>query len=221
MIYGELYSSIEEHFIVCNHVYSSINQDSFKNNKVLFDYSKNYQNIHIDTPHAKTTCDNVYKEYLEKYISMYNQAYSDCYKGEKKNFDCDYFSTLFKEDDYKTLSSFSCIQSDNGRVFSEEEREHEAEPSPLAQPLPQATIRTTDRYFNTTRDYDLSRSHRLNSPENPGTVETVPIEETAEGGSSKTIAGSIAPVLGVSSFSLLLYKVIRNIIDIHEIIVYI
>ncbi|VUZ99250.1 PIR protein [Plasmodium vivax] len=32
-------------------------------------------------------------------------------------------------------------------------------------------------------------------------------DQTAEGGSSKTIAGSVVPVLGVSSISLLLYKV--------------
>ncbi|VUZ99638.1 PIR protein [Plasmodium vivax] len=207
MIYGELYRSIADHFIVCNHVYSSINRDSFKNNKVLFDYSKDYQNIQIDTPHAKTTCDNDYKEYLEKYINMYNEAYSDCYNGERKNFDCDYFSKLFKQEEFRTLSSFNCIQSDNGRVFSDVQREPEDQPSALAQHVPQPIARASFRHLSATRGSSLSTNLTSDSPENTGTIQPVPIEDTAEGGSSKTIASSIVPVLGVSSFSLLLYKV--------------
>ncbi|CAI7724021.1 PIR protein [Plasmodium vivax] len=207
MIYGELYGSIAEHFLVCNHVYSSINQDNFKYNKVLFDYSKDYQNIQIDTPHAETTCDKDYKEYMEKYISMYKEAYSDCYNGERNKFDCVYFSTLFEKEQYETLSSFRCIQNDKGRMFSGVQKLSEEQPPALAQIVPQATARTSDIYLNATRDSGLSRNHISDSPENPVTIQPVPIEDTAEGGASKTIAGSVVPVLGVSSFSLLLYKV--------------
>ncbi|KMZ83444.1 hypothetical protein PVBG_06222 [Plasmodium vivax Brazil I] len=46
-------------------------------------------------------------------------------------------------------------------------------------------------------------------------------DETAKSGSTKTITGSVVPVLGVSSISLLLYKVIENLIDIHKIIIHI
>ncbi|KMZ82500.1 hypothetical protein PVIIG_05361 [Plasmodium vivax India VII] len=212
MIYAELYKNITEDFIVCRHVYSSINQDTFKDNKIMFDYSEDYQNIKIDTPHAETTCDKEYKNYINKYINMYNQVYSDCYKGEKKNFDCNYFSTLFKEDDYRTLSSFSCIQSDNGRVFSDVQGGPEEEPSALDQYVLQATARASVRHPHSISYSGLSRNHSSNSPENLGRIETIPVEDTAEGSSSKTIAGSIVPVLGVSSFSLLLYKVTEDII---------
>ncbi|KMZ87877.1 hypothetical protein PVBG_05814 [Plasmodium vivax Brazil I] len=104
MIYGELYSNIAEDFIICNPLNTHINRDIFFKNKMLFDYSKDYKNIDLDTLHGQTTCNKDYKDYMEKYISMYKGAYLDC-KGEKKNFDCKYFSTLFQENQYKHLNT--------------------------------------------------------------------------------------------------------------------
>ncbi|VVA00238.1 PIR protein [Plasmodium vivax] len=206
MIYTELYSNTEN-FIICNLPDSKINQDIFNKNKVLFDYSKDYVNIYLDTLHGKTTCDYVYKEYIRKYIKMYKEAYSDCYVTKENNFDCNYFSTLFQESQYNTLSSFSCKDRDNFGVVLDKQKEHEdQEPAPVLS-YRKASFTFPSPHHIAERDADLGTNKHPAGERFPRPIEPIQMDDTAEGGSSKTIAGSIVPVLGVSSFSLLLYKV--------------
>ncbi|KMZ88474.1 hypothetical protein PVBG_05432 [Plasmodium vivax Brazil I] len=218
MIYTELYSNTEN-FIICNPINTKINQDRFNKNKVLFDYSKDYEKINLDTVYGNTTCDKDYKEYIKKYIDMYNEAYSDCNETKENKFDCDTFSKLFNNDQHTKLISFRCTESKNPRVALK-----------VQEPTSQVPERTVQLRPSVARDsYMVSRSEVLTGSHNnlrsPVTnilneVESYSIDNTTEGGSSKTIMGSVAPVLGVSSISLLLYKVIENIIDIHTFIIY-
>ncbi|VUZ99789.1 PIR protein [Plasmodium vivax] len=207
MIYDELYAGITENFIVCRYVYTPIDEDIFNKNKVLFDYSKDYHNFELATPHGETTCDKDYKEYMNNYIRMYNEAYFDCNKGNKNNFDCNYFSKLFQEKQYNSLSSFSCIQSDKGGVFLDKHKAHEKQEPPSVQSYRQTTVTPPSPQHVPGRIADLGMKQQLGNHKFPRTIETIQLDDTTEGGSSKTIAGSVAPVLGVSSISLLLYKV--------------
>ncbi|KMZ82429.1 hypothetical protein PVIIG_06131 [Plasmodium vivax India VII] len=218
MIYTELYSNTEN-FIICNPINTKINQDRFNKNKVLFDYSKDYEKINLDTVYGNTTCDKDYKEYIKKYIDMYNEAYSDCYLTNEKKFDCDTFSKLFNKNQHNKFISISCTETQNPNVALQVQR-----------PTVQIPERTVHLRSATAKDSDMiSRSEALTGlHQNPNSPVThilnedkpLSINDTTEGGSSKTIAGSVAPVLGVSSISLLLYKVIENIIDIHTFIIY-
>ncbi|KMZ94976.1 hypothetical protein PVMG_05645 [Plasmodium vivax Mauritania I] len=220
VIYEELYTNIPELFTVCKLVHSPIDQVRFNHNKILFDYSKDYKNIEMDTSNAKNTCDKDYKDYINKYISVYKEAYSDCYSGKGNNFDCAYFSELFDRNQFSTLSSFSCKQHDNNGVLLENQKAHEhPEPEPVHL-YPQARVALPSTQQIVVQDAYLGMNHISDSSENPGTNENFPIEDTTKGSSSKTIAGSIVPVLGVSSFSLLLYKVTENITEIHIIMIY-
>ncbi|SCA81750.1 VIR protein [Plasmodium vivax] len=205
MIYNELYSSSDS-FIICNTIKTNINKDTFNKNKVLFDYSKDYKNIDLDTVYGDITCDNVYKEYITKYINMYKEAYSDCYETKENKFDCDTFSKLFNNDQHTKLISFRCTESKNPRVALKVQGPTSQVPERTVQLRP---VVARDSYM-ISRSEDLTGSHQNHS--SPVTnilneVESHSIDNTTEGGSSKTIAGSVVPVLGVSSISLLLYKV--------------
>ncbi|KMZ77408.1 hypothetical protein PVIIG_05630 [Plasmodium vivax India VII] len=218
MIYSELYSS-SENFIVCRNVHSPINLDKFKKNKVLFDYSKDYEKIDLDTVHGNTTCEKDYKVYIQNYINMYNKAYSDCYLTKEKKFDCDTFSKLFKEDEYTKFNSLRCIESKNQRVVLQVQGPTSQVPVKTVHLLPAAS-RDSNKNFTPEA---LTGSHQNPGSPDPYSLDddaVLSMDNTTEGGSSKTIAGSVAPVLGVSSISLLLYKVIENIIDIHTFIIY-
>ncbi|KMZ83365.1 hypothetical protein PVBG_06210 [Plasmodium vivax Brazil I] len=56
-------------------------------------------------------------------------------------------------------------------------------------------------------DYNSHEAHGLTGHQGPGSYVSIPKDDTSKGRSTKTIMGSVVPVLGVSSFSLLLYKV--------------
>ncbi|VUZ99497.1 PIR protein [Plasmodium vivax] len=207
MIYDELnYNNIEK-ITICNHVNSSIHPDYFNINKLLFDYSRDYGNIKIDTAPGNTTCDSVFKEYLEEYIRIYNDAYSTCKQGIQKKYDCEKFSPIFNADLHKDLSTFNCIKSQN--VVKHPERPKKPEENEITRvhdfPHPQATYST--RHQSTSGDLYIGRNTDSGVQLDQERIQSLPMNDNTDGGSSKTIAGSIVPVLGVSSFSLLLYKV--------------
>ncbi|VVA00400.1 PIR protein [Plasmodium vivax] len=168
MIYTELYSNIRDDFIVCKNVYTPIDQDRFNKNKVLFDYSKDYHNIEIATPHGETTCDKDYRQYMENYIS-------------------------------------TCRLSENGRAVLDNQKAHE-EQEPVTDQSYRHTSITPPPYQIAEQEADLVMNQHKRGETFPTAFELSKMDDTPEGGSSKTIAGSIAPVLGVSSISLLLYK---------------
>ncbi|VVA00283.1 PIR protein, partial [Plasmodium vivax] len=206
MIYTEL-SLNSENFIFCKRPNTNINLDIFFKNKMLFDYSKDYHNFELATPHGETTCDKEYKEHMNNYISMYKQAHFDCNNGNKNNFDCDYFSTLFQENLYSKLSSFSCKQRDNiGVMLDKSKALEDQEPEPV-QSYHQTTLTPPFPHHIPARDADLVKNQHTRGQTFPRSLELPQMDDATESGTSKTIAGSVAPVLGVSSISLLLYKV--------------
>ncbi|CAI7721757.1 PIR protein [Plasmodium vivax] len=179
----------------------------FNINKLLFDYSRDYGNIKIDTAPGNTTCDSVFKEYLEEYIRIYNDAYSTCKQGIQKKCDCEKFSPIFNADLHKDLSTFNCIKSQN--AVKHPERPKKPEENEITRvhdfPHPQATYST--RHQSTSGDLYIGRNTDSGVQLDQERIQSLPMNDNTDGGSSKTIAGSIVPVLGVSSFSLLLYKV--------------
>ncbi|KMZ76557.1 hypothetical protein PVIIG_06081 [Plasmodium vivax India VII] len=101
MIYDELY--ITEFLNACTPLYKDIEEDIFNTYKLLHDYSKDYINIEMDTPHAYTTCDDDYKEFIDKYINIYKATYKDCIEEKKKNYDCKKIFSLFENKSYRFI----------------------------------------------------------------------------------------------------------------------
>ncbi|CAI7719843.1 Plasmodium vivax Vir protein, putative [Plasmodium vivax] len=208
MIFAELNINNAQDFIICKTNNSFIDQKRFNDNKVLFDYSKDYGNIQLHTAHGETTCDKVYLNYIKKYMDTYGKAYLDCYEQDKTKYDCNNFITLFERDKkkYYDLTSFSCLERENVGVTLGVHREHKEQQIALAEDLFPDTARTSYTQHSARRDASLDNHHTLNHQEVQGRIESPLNDDTSGSSSSKTIAGSVAPVLGVSSISLLLYK---------------
>ncbi|SCA59796.1 VIR protein [Plasmodium vivax] len=211
MIYEEIYKT---NFLnTCKYLYIDIDEDTFNTYKILHDYSKDYGNIYLKTLSGYMTCDEDYKKNIHKYINKYKDVHSNCRIEKTNKYDCDYFNELFKKYKHTDLNSFHCIQhnvqalSIDGQAVVEPSRESlsvtqtsRGTPASVIHPnLKGDDGQNWDHYPHEV--HDLARRQGL------GPHASTPTDETAKSGSTKTIAGSIVPVLGVSSFSLLLYKV--------------
>ncbi|GAB69945.1 hypothetical protein PCYB_006940, partial [Plasmodium cynomolgi strain B] len=134
MIYGELNNNTEMIVVCSYHDYNIYDLDKYETHKLLFNYSKDFQNIENDTRDNQRPCDEYYYKFIEKYISIYKQAHSECKNKTKHQFFCNYFSRLFQENEYNKLSSFTCIQRDNIEPVLEKRKEHEHEGHARNQP---------------------------------------------------------------------------------------
>ncbi|KMZ76828.1 hypothetical protein PVIIG_06297 [Plasmodium vivax India VII] len=220
MIYDELNTNNTENIVVCKYSKSSIELDNFIKNKLLFDYSKDYDNISMHTAHAETTCNNVYLNYIKEYIDIYVDAYSNCTGNSDKRYECNKYSEILNEELYPILSTFSCIHSENGREVLETQRAPEKPETAFSRHSTLPRIMGSGRDRHTAVGPILNKQQNLRSLEDPRPIDALSIDDNSGSSSSKTIAGSVAPVLGVSSISLLLYKVIENIIDNYTFIIY-
>ncbi|KMZ86078.1 hypothetical protein PVMG_05618 [Plasmodium vivax Mauritania I] len=198
---------------ICYPIKVDIDKVTFNNNKLLFDYSMNYKHIHLNTISGATRCDEDYIEFIKQYINIYKDAYFNCTEGDKKKYDCEYFKTLFQNCEQEKLGSFHCTHHKAQPLSSYaqdfvEQTEHSLH-------VPRGSERNNALVRIPVSRGDNARHERKGPHKNPGLSEHNVLDSTfshntnntTEGGSSKTIAGSIVPVLGVSSFSLLLYKV--------------
>ncbi|CAG9481983.1 Plasmodium vivax Vir protein, putative [Plasmodium vivax] len=197
---------------ICGILNTEIDKDTFINNKLLFDYSKNHGNIKLDTVYGDATCDDKYKEVLQNYIKIYKDAYSSCNRMSQNKYDCEYFKKLYKDDQYTELSTFNCRKY-NPATLSTEIPGHEQ--NEIVLPV----VRGLEGNFRQEmhRISDINDQRNIYSHSNSNSSLTIThllkkdvslsMDNTTEVGSSKTIAGSVVPVLGVSSISLLLYKV--------------
>ncbi|GAB69962.1 CYIR protein, partial [Plasmodium cynomolgi strain B] len=195
-IYSELNYNTPETFTVCNDVYSPVDEDIFKMNKVLFDYSKDYEKIKHHIRESNTTCDEKYKGVLENYIDTYSRAYSTCNGTQRTEYDCKYFDKLFpKNDELTKFISLECSESQNQSVSLQEQR-----------PTIQGHASTV--YFPQTAagNENLGMNRHSGFQQDKDTIELISADDTAGGSSSKTIIGSAVPVLGVSFISFLLYR---------------
>ncbi|KMZ76776.1 hypothetical protein PVIIG_05888 [Plasmodium vivax India VII] len=219
MMYEEL--NKYNQYIICNPLSTSVDKKTFDRNNILYDFSKDYLNIKIDTAHGETTCDTDYKEYILKYISTYNDAYSNCKGNNQEEYDCDHFNRLFKEHKYQDLSSFSCRYRQNDGETLETQTANRVQEPASELDVRSSRYRASDGYNFKAENTNFGMHNTRHVHNKLERIEPISSDNTTESGTSKTIAGSVAPVLGVSSISLLLYKVIENIIDIHTFIIYI
>ncbi|SCA59569.1 Plasmodium vivax Vir protein, putative [Plasmodium vivax] len=211
MIYDEFY--INDIYNTCNPLYKDIDKATFNTYKLLFDYSKDHKNINLDTVYGNARCDEEYINFVQNYINNYMNVYSYCNENTGNKYNCAYFKELFEKYNHTDLNSFYCMKH-NVQTLSIDEQ---AVVEPSRQSLSVTrTLRGTAAsaiHPNPTGDdgqnwdhypyevHDLAGRQVLSSDV------SITTDETAKSGPTKTIMGSVVPVLGVSSFSLLLYKV--------------
>ncbi|KMZ88791.1 hypothetical protein PVBG_05703 [Plasmodium vivax Brazil I] len=204
MIYQMLNNT--DNYIICSTPNYEIDKNTFYKNKLLFDFSRDYNNIKIHTA-GYTTCDKGYKEYIDNYIKVYKDAHSDCYEKRSEKYDCKNFSSLFDEKLYDEISSFICIEHQNDRKILRLQGEHRNNEPATTEHFLMPSLSTPPIHQSVSEDSSFRINKISGRLKDSGAIQPPLVEETAESGSSKTIVGSVAPVLGVSSISLLLYKV--------------
>ncbi|CAI7723979.1 Plasmodium vivax Vir protein, putative [Plasmodium vivax] len=211
MIYDEFY--INDIYNTCNPLYKDIDNATFNTYKLLFDYSKDHKNINLDTVYGNARCDEEYINFVQNYIKAYMDVHSCCTANTGNKYDCGYFNELFEKYNHTDLKSFHCMKPNVKAILADEKEVLERSrpstslsqtsrrtPVPLINPYPQGN---NGQNLNRNLHEDLGLSGR----EVQDSGASIRTDETAENGSTKTIMGSVAPVLGVSSISLLLYKV--------------
>ncbi|SCA59578.1 Plasmodium vivax Vir protein, putative [Plasmodium vivax] len=210
MLFSEF--NITDNGMICQSLNTSIDKDTFKKNKMLYEYSQNHESIRLHTLPINTTCDSEYNETMQKYMNIYKNAHFDCTQGDQTNYDCSYFHKLFKSDEHMKLTSFYCRQQNEPVVSTETHEGFEAKKyiisaSHTTEGNPeeaghQDTRKHSPRFYHDTQVNTVSQAKSVLGDD----ILTL-TDHTAEGGPTKTIMGSVVPVLGVSSISLLLYKV--------------
>ncbi|CAI7718642.1 Plasmodium vivax Vir protein, putative [Plasmodium vivax] len=208
MIYQELYRT--NMFTTCTPLHENIDENTFIRYKLLFDYSKDHENIKLSTLNPNTTCDEHYKEVIDKYVNTYKDVHSSCYISYEKKYDCEKIFSLFGNKNHSELMSYLCKKQQT-HTLERGKGNHRGNELPA--------IRVSEGNLSPVFHRALEKNLQPETPKasylNSGSrmqhkVDSdlpLPMADTAEGSSSKTIAGSVAPVLGVSSISLLLYKV--------------
>ncbi|CAI7717845.1 PIR protein [Plasmodium vivax] len=211
MIYDELYKT---NFLnTCPCLYKHFDLDTFNTYKILHDYSKDYGNIYLKTLSGDITCDEDYKKNIYKYINIYKDVYSNCKIEQTNKYDCKYFNELFGMYNHTDLISFHCMKRNVGKFPADEQEKVESNGlslflSQTSRENPVSIIypKTQGKEGQHLNHYP-HEPHDLAVRQGLGSDVSTTTDETAKSGTSKTIASSIAPVLGVSSISLLLYKV--------------
>nr|AFD10418.1 variable surface protein vir 27 [Plasmodium vivax]AFD10441.1 variable surface protein vir 27 [Plasmodium vivax] len=211
MIYEELYRT--DMYTTCKPLHQNIDENTFKKYKSLFDYSIDYQHIHLNTLNPDTTCDEHYRRVIDEYINTYENVHSSCKVINEKKYDCDKIFSLFGNKKHKDLISLRCKKLET-QTFSSDKEGERAQNGHLLNRIGSSNgVSDPADHLHTGRNPGrLDHSHRYLShastaPYDLDTTSSLPTDGTAEGGSKKNIMGSVVPVLGISSISLLLYKV--------------
>ncbi|SCA59899.1 Plasmodium vivax Vir protein, putative [Plasmodium vivax] len=96
----------------------------FKNIKLFFDYSKDYD-IYKDQLDPKKTplCIIEYKKYLQTYVDTYNEFEGECKNGRTPSGYCKAFNEYFDSKDRAKLSNWTCnLQNKEPEKEREEEQ---------------------------------------------------------------------------------------------------
>ncbi|KNA01570.1 hypothetical protein PVNG_05016 [Plasmodium vivax North Korean] len=189
-----------------------INVKSFKDIKLFFDYSQDYDS-YIGQLHAHNPpCNNNYKEYLQKYVDTYNKFQRECQDKRPYYSYCDVFDEYFAKKKAKYLSNWTCKLEHNEPKEIEESDDSEA----TEEQLPK-TYRMEERTANFRGGFEGGREQNA---EHTGSSNFLQEQDTFVNNSdsdnsngtppsiiSKSVTGAVS-VAGALVPSYLLYNVI-------------
>ncbi|SCA60881.1 Plasmodium vivax Vir protein, putative [Plasmodium vivax] len=94
--------------IVCKQIYRYIDENNFRNIKLIFDYSEDYVNYKLDLVQPNPPCNESYKGYLDNYVKKYNILHSHCKVEERNDTYCTEFHKHFSDKEHDLLSTWKC-----------------------------------------------------------------------------------------------------------------
>ncbi|SCA60072.1 VIR protein [Plasmodium vivax] len=87
--------------------------EKFKNIKLLFDYSKDYDSYMNQITDYNQPCNEKYQKYLQTYINTYNMFQRECQDKRTYYGYCDVFDEYFANKNRTLLSTWTCNPQDN------------------------------------------------------------------------------------------------------------
>ncbi|VVA00145.1 PIR protein [Plasmodium vivax] len=105
-LYGALNNDGDE--IVCEPIYSYIDKVNFKDIKLIFDYSEDYENYKLDLNKPNPLCNKSYQEYLQTYVNKYKVLHGYCDLEKRSDTYCKEFHKHFSNKEHNLLSTWSC-----------------------------------------------------------------------------------------------------------------
>ncbi|CAG9479387.1 unnamed protein product [Plasmodium vivax] len=121
---------------ICNFSYNNIYEENFKNVKLIFDYSEDYNSYEEQIIGYNPPCNQDYKEYLKTYVDTYNKFNNKCTVEKSNENYCEAFKKYFDGKDANLLSTWTCDLRKNDprdKEFEEEEGEGEEDAERAAQ----------------------------------------------------------------------------------------
>ncbi|KMZ96453.1 hypothetical protein PVNG_05438 [Plasmodium vivax North Korean] len=194
-----------------------INVENFKNIKLFFDYSEDYNNYIGQLNTHNPPCNEKYKNYLQKYVDTYNKFQRECQDKRTYYGYCDLFNKYFDKKNPTHLSKWTC-KLDNNEPEAEktydETEEMETQRLPAYEMRGQATNsigrlkggREEGTEYPSPSNYlphEDASVNNISSDSSDGTPSTI---------TSKSITGAVS-VAGALVPSYLLYNVISIMIN--------
>ncbi|CAI7724231.1 PIR protein [Plasmodium vivax] len=107
-----------------------IDVENFKNIKLFFDYSQDYDSYENQITYYNPPCNNNYKEYLKTYVDTYNIFQEECQNKRPSYRYCDLFNKYFANKNRTLLSTWTCNPQDNEPEveYPETDKTEEEEP---------------------------------------------------------------------------------------------
>ncbi|KMZ76815.1 hypothetical protein PVIIG_06337 [Plasmodium vivax India VII] len=110
---------------ICKLPHHYMEVDNFKNIKLFFDYSVDYNNYIQQLAGNIHSCNNAYKTYLDSYVSSYKNIKVKCAENPNRNTYCNEFHEYFNGKDAYYLSNWTCDLQENGKEDQELEDDEE------------------------------------------------------------------------------------------------
>ncbi|SCA60302.1 VIR protein [Plasmodium vivax] len=93
---------------ICDPLNYYIDKDIFKNNKLIFDYSEDYENYKLDLNKPNPLCNKSYQEYLQTYVNKYKDLHTICEIENQDKKYCDAFRKYFGTKKHEFLYNWTC-----------------------------------------------------------------------------------------------------------------
>ncbi|CAI7723971.1 PIR protein [Plasmodium vivax] len=110
---------------ICELPHSLMFTEDFKDFKLIFDCSEDYKSYEVQHNHPRMSCNNDYKEHLDKHISNYNYFYNKCKIENLGEPYCTAFEKYFPDKNSNLLSQFNCRLETRNPIVHQLIEDHE------------------------------------------------------------------------------------------------
>ncbi|GAW84616.1 variable surface protein [Plasmodium gonderi] len=208
---------------ICKYDQYNINKENYKDIKILFDFSKDYDMLKKYFSNDYKFCNKDFQDYLYRYIRKYNEFKDICNKPNSRKEICSAFYNYFNRRTEENLSQWKCTLKRSNPNYATQKEEHARVTQPNVQGLnivqTHAVVNAdnngnkeheyVNQYANMNEDvHDLNHKQSEYfsfTKESQELSAVIDVSGNPSGSTSKSMA--IPPLaIGISIFSIILCK---------------